>query len=416
LAPGWFPDYSSIARFCNDRGAFDLALQAAMTGLEHAPHHPLLHLRVAQSYDGLGQFERAVERCRMALALDPVPDVAAQTYATMALAYESAGDVENAVGNVLLGIETSPECVEPRVAYAGILGRSGAYAEAWRELEFFFIEERAWFRRRFGRPEWNGEEIAGRRLLVVHGQGVGDLVQMARYLPALRERAAEVALEVPPALHALAESLEGIRLVPKDRTPLEAVDVFCRAMALPRILGETGVNPAPAYLHAPADRVARWTERLGERRARRRVGLAWAGNPYHSSDHLRSLTLAAFERFAQIGDVEWVSLQVGPRGGEPAPAGMDIARFADDIRDFADTAAIASACDLVISIDTSVAHLAGATGTPVWVLLPARPEWRWPRAAAPSPWYRSMQLVHADRYGWAAALDRAAEALGASGG
>jgi hypothetical protein len=412
LAPGWFPDYSSIARFCNDRGAFDLALQAAVTGLEHAPHNPLLHLRVAQSYDGRGQFERAIERCRMALALDPVPDVAAQTLATMALAYESVGEIDEAVQTVRRGIEASPECVEPHVAYAGILGRSGAYAEAWRELEFNFIDERAWFRQRFGQAEWNGEDIAGRRLLVVHGQGMGDLVQTARYLPLLRERAAEVALEVPPAMHALIESLDGIRLVPKDRTPRESVDVFCRAMALPRILGETGDDAPPAYLHAPSDRATRWRDRLGRRRARLRVGVAWAGNPYHSNDHMRSLTLASLERLAHVDDVEWISLQVGPRSGEAAPAAMDLVRFPDDIHDFADTAALIGACDLVISIDTAVAHLAGAVGTPVWVLLPARPEWRWPRADAQAPWYRSMRLVHADRYGWATALERAAEALG----
>jgi len=412
LAPGWYPDYSSIARFCNEGGAFDLALQAAVNGLKHNARNPLLHLRVAQSYDGLGDATRALEACANALFLDPLPDVRAQTLATMALVLERAGRLEDARETAGRAVLASPDAIEPHVARGGILGRDAAYAQAWPEIEFFFVEERAWFRKRFGAPEWNGEDVAGKRLLVVNGQGAGDLLQMVRYVPELRARGADVTVEVPPSLASVVGTLPGITIAPKDTVARGAADVFARAMALPRILGETGAHPAGAYLHVPEAAAVRWRERLGARGGRLRVGLAWAGNPYHSNDHFRSLSLAAFAAFAGLEGIEWISLQLGPKAYEAAPAGLRLTRLHDEIRDFADTAAIVAACDLVISVDTAVAHLAGAIGAPVWVLLPARPEWRWPRSAEASPWYASMQLIHSDAGGWPAALERALALLG----
>jgi tetratricopeptide (TPR) repeat protein len=411
FAPGWYPDYSSIARFCNDSGAFELALQAAVNGLKHNARNPLLHLRVAQSYDGLGDSTRALEAGANALFLDPLPDVRAQTLATMALALERVGRLEDARETVGRAVLAAPDAIEPHVARGGIFGRDADYAQAWPEIEFSFVEERAWFRKRFGAAEWNGEDLAGKRLLLVNGQGAGDLLQMVRFAPALRARGAEVLVEVPPALAPVLGTVPGITLAPKDTVARDAVDVFARAMALPRILGETGAHPAGAYLHVPETAAARWRDRLGPRSGRLRVGLAWAGNPYHSNDHFRSLSLAAFAAFAGLDGIEWISLQVGPKAYEAAPAGLPLTRLHDEIRDFADTAAIVAACDLVISVDTAVAHLAGAIGAPVWLLLPARPEWRWPRSGETSPWYASMRLVHSGADGWPVALERAIERL-----
>jgi len=407
FAPGWFPDYSSIARFCNERAAFDLALQAALAGLKRNARDPLLHLRVAQSYDGLGDRTRALEACANALFLDPIPDVRAQTLATMALVLESAGRLDDARETIVRAIAASPDAIEPHVACAGIRGRDADFPAAWPELEFFFLEERAWFRKRFGLPEWNGEELAGKRLLVVHGQGAGDLIQMARYLPGLRARAAEVTVEVPPSLAPAIGTIGGVTLAAKDTVDRGAFDAFARAMALPRILGETGATPSGAYLAVPEAAAARWRERLGPGTARLRVGLVWAGNPYHSNDHFRSLTLAAFETFAALEGIEWISLQLGPKAFEAAPAGLALTRLHDEIRDFGDTAAIVAACDLILSVDTAVAHLAGALGVPVWLLVPARPEWRWPRSVEASPWYASMRLVQSGAEGWPVALERA---------
>lgn len=411
LPPGWFPDYSTIARFCNDKGAFDLALQAAHAGIARNPREPLLHLRLAQTYDGLGEAERAIASCDAALALDPSADTRAKVLAARALALESAGRIDEALASARRGIDAAPECLEPHRAYGSILAHGGAFLAAWPELAFYFLDERAWFRRRFGVAEWSGEELGDRRLAIVHGQGAGDLLQMARYLPRLRARAAELIVEVPAALAPVLGGLDGITFVAKDTYVRAPSDAFARAMALPQILAETGEVPSLAYLHVTADRRERWHARLGPRRGRLRVGLVWAGNPYHSHDHFRSLPLAAFAPLAAIDDVDWISLQVGPRSFEAPPPGLPLAVLRDEIRDFADTAAIVESCDLVIAVDTAVAHLAGAVGTEVWVLLSARPEWRWPRTGEASPWYASMRLVHGDARGWPDAIERVAERL-----
>jgi tetratricopeptide (TPR) repeat protein len=411
LPPGWFPDYSTIARFCNERGAFDLALQAALAGIARNPREPLLHLRLAQTYDGRGEPERAIATCDAALALDPSADTRAQLLAARALALESAGRIDEALASARSGIDASPESLEPHRAYGSILAHGGALLAAWPELAFYFLEERAWFRRRFGVAEWNGEELGERRLAIVHGQGAGDFLQMARYLPRLRARAAELIVEVPPALAPLIGRCDGVTFVAKDTFVRGPGDAFGRAMVLPQILAETGDVPSPAYLRAPEDRLERWRARLGRRRARLRVGLVWAGNPYHSHDHFRSLPLATFAPLAAVDDVEWIALQVGPRSFEAPPPGFALAVLRDEIRDFADTAAIVASCDLVIAVDTAVAHLAGAIGAEVWVLLSTRPEWRWPLAGEQSPWYASMRLVHCDARGWPATIERVAEAL-----
>ncbi len=414
LAPGWYPDYSTIARLCCERGAFDLALAATRAGLEHNPRDPLLHLRLAQIHDANGDAEAALAATTSALGLDPSADTRAQILAAQALVLERMGRFEAALATAGRAILAAPESIEAHQSAGAILARGGDYAAAWPELAFFFLDELAWFRRRFGGPEWDGAELADRRLVVVHGQGAGDLVQMARYLPRLRERAAEVILEVPPALAPLFGSIAGVTIVPKDTFVRAPGDAFVRAMALPQLLRESGADPAPPYLEVDPGLVAAWSAHLGPRTGRLRVGLAWAGNPYHSHDHLRSLSPAAFAPVASTPEVEWVSLQVGPRAYDPLPAGFALRRLQQPVRDFADTAAIMASCDLVLAVDTAVAHVAGAIGAPVWLLLAARPEWRWPRAGERSPWYASMRLIHADARGWPGAIERAGDLLRAA--
>jgi hypothetical protein len=412
LTSNWEPDFAAIARFCNEKGAFDLALAAADAGLRRSPRNALLQLRRVESLDGLGDFEGALAAANAALAATPSDDVRALLHSACALAAESLGRLDEAARAACRAIELSPNLVEPHCTYGGILGRSGAFERAWPELEFFWLGERAWFRRRFGRAEWNGEPLGARRLLVVHGQGAGDLIQMARYLPRLRELAGDVVVEATPALIELVAGIPGLTVAPRDTVVWTAPDAFARAMALPRLLGATA-DGGGAYLHVPSARRERWAARLGPPDGRRRVGLVWAGNPFNTGDRLRSIKLAAFAPLAGVAGVRWISLQVGARAGDPAPPGLALERFHGEIADFSDTAALAAACDLVIAVDTAVAHLAGALGVPVWLLLAARPEWRWPRSGERSPWYAGTRLVHAARTGWEPAIARVAAELAA---
>jgi hypothetical protein len=230
----------------------------------------------------------------------------------------------------------------------------------------------------------------------------------------LRERAAEVLLECPPAMTELLRPFPGItEIFPFDGAPRERFDAFARVMTLARLCGEEGTPGTSGlpYLVADAARRRRWATRLAGPAGVRRVGIAWAGNPLHENDRRRSIPLAAFAPLATVPNVQYVALQVGARAADPAPPDLALLRPAEAIRDMADTAAIVAQLDLVISADTSVAHLAGALGVPVWLVLPWRPDWRWSPTASTTPWYPTMRLFHAGEPSFSTVLAAVAEAL-----
>jgi tetratricopeptide (TPR) repeat protein len=257
--------------------------------------------------------------------------------------------------------------------------------------------------RHFSAPRWNGTEpLAGKTLLVHAEQGLGDVIQFCRYLPLLAAQGASVVFEVMPSLKALLRTLPAaIRLVGRGE-PLPPVDYYCPLLSLP-LAFDTRLDTIPAqvpYLAAEQPRTASWMQRLGALPGLR-VGIAWQGNL--AVERLiwargRSIPLAALEPLAQLPGVSLVSLQKGP--------GLEQLRnvpFADQIIDlsadldrgpysFLDTAAVMAGLDLVISSDTSIAHLAGALGRPVWTVLAASPEWRWGLERSDCPWYPSMRL------------------------
>ena len=185
-------------------------------------------------------------------------------------------------------------------------------------------------------------------------------------------------------------------------------------MSLARLCGEDGTpgHSGVPYIAADAARRAAFAERIGAANGERlRTGIAWAGNPSHPNDRRRSIALDAFAPLAAVDGVAWYSLQHGARADDPAPAGLALTRFDGAIGDMSDTAAIIAQLDLVISADTAVAHLAGAMGVPVWLLLPWRPDWRWSPVANGTPWYPATRLFHAAEPGWTNVLAAAAGAL-----
>jgi hypothetical protein len=297
-----------------------------------------------------------------------------------------------------------------------LLAWRGDFPAAWPELECHWLDERLHFRERFpDLPEWNGEPIDGSRLLIVHGQGLGDYLQMIRYVPQVRERCAEILLECPAPLLGLMRSLPDIAEVfVAGSAPRARFDAFARAMTLARLCNEDGApgHSGVPYLRAGALSPA-LAARIGPRDGRLRAGIAWAGNPVHQNDRRRSIPLAEFAPFADVANTQWFSLQYGPRAGDDAPSGLTLTRFGDAIGDMSDTAAIVAQLDVVICADTGVAHLAGALGVPVWLLLPRRPDWRWSPSAADSPWYPSMRLFHAGEPSWKPVIQEAAGALAA---
>jgi tetratricopeptide (TPR) repeat protein len=267
------------------------------------------------------------------------------------------------------------------------------------------------------RPLWLGEEpIEGRTLLLHAEQGLGDAIQFVRYVPLLAERGARILLRAAPELKAIFESLEGVQRVLSTGQRLPRYDLHCPLMSLPLACGTTleSVPGRVPYLSAPPRRVAAWRRRLGDA-TRPRIGLAWSGNPAHPSDHQRSLRLERLRPLLQRSGLEIVSLQKQVRDEDrEALAASDVTHLGEELGDFADLAALVSLLDLVVSVDTAVAHLAGALARPVWILLPFCPDWRWLLGREDSPWYPTARLFRQTRPGdWEDVIARLAGALGA---
>jgi tetratricopeptide (TPR) repeat protein len=245
---------------------------------------------------------------------------------------------------------------------------------------------------RFRAPLWLGREpLDGKTILLHAEQGFGDTLHFCRYAALAAAEGARVALQAPRPLLPLLQGLDGVAHLVSDFDPLPPFDLHCPLMSLPLAFGTTlDAIPGPtAYLQPPPDRVAAWRERLGEAKGPR-IGIAWFGKPTHVSDAARSIALARFVDALPQG-AEIVSLHDRTRLGDPMTA-YPIRRFEGELRDFADTAALASQLDLVISVDTSVAHLAAAIGRPTFVLLPFAPDWRWLLDRGDSPWYPAARL------------------------
>jgi ADP-heptose:LPS heptosyltransferase len=261
-------------------------------------------------------------------------------------------------------------------------------------------------------PMWLGaESVAGKTLVVCQDEGLGDAIQFARYVPLLAARGARVILVVDKPLRPLLSGLGGVsECLPKSPdTPLPAHDFHVPISSLPMAFGtELDTIPAEFYLPDPRpDRMQAWDERLGAR-AKLRVGIVWSGNPKHKNDHNRSISLQALSDILDL-DATFISLQKEPRpeDAETLRERAEIVDLTADLTDFAETAALLSCLDLVIAVDTSVAHLAAALGRPTWILLPFVPDYRWLLGRDDSPWYPTVRLFRqTERRDYRSVVDR----------
>jgi tetratricopeptide (TPR) repeat protein len=283
----------------------------------------------------------------------------------------------------------------------------GDFAGGWAKYEWRWKDRDDWAP--LPLPVWDGRvSLAGKTLLLHAEQGLGDTIQFARYVPALAARGARVVLGVGPALKPLLGGLEGVAAIVSEGDPLPAVDLQYPMASLPLAFATdlAGIPQSVPYLKADPGRVAHWRERLpGEAP---RIGLVWSGSRAHVNDHNRSLRLRQLAPILGRGEVCFVGLQQDIRDIDaPDVAAAPMLGLGRAFRDFSDTAAVVSQLDLVISVDTSVAHLAGALACRLWVLLPFVPDWRWLLEREDSPWYPTARLFRQPKPGdWASVIER----------
>jgi Flp pilus assembly protein TadD len=337
-------------------------------------------------------------------------------------ALEEVGRREEAMVHYRRAAALAPDAVSPPWNVALLQLLTGDYTAGWPGYEHRWRQRlQRSVHRQFGQPMWDGSDLGGRRLLLHAEQGFGDALQFARYAALAASRGGRVFVECHPPLARLFRSLAGVdRVVPRGEGPLPPFDVHCPFMSLPMVFGTTlATVPAEVpYLRATPAAANRWRRRLAAEPPGRRVGLVWSGDAKHQKDRDRSVLLAMLAPLAAAPGVRFYSLQFGPPAEAAAapPPGMSLTDWTGELDDFADTAGLASQLDLVVTVDTAVAHLAGALGRPTWVLVPFAPDWRWLLDRDDSPWYPTMRLFRQRTKGdWAHPIARVAEALRAWG-
>lgn len=390
---------------------FEEALQSYEQVLAIKPDHAAAHSNRGNALRELDRFEEALQAYERALAIAPEY---AEAYSNRGVLFYVWNRPKEAWKSLSEALAIRPNLAGARQnrAYAALL--AGDFARGWLEHEWRWEPgaSLARNRRHFEAPLWLGGELAGKTILLHAEQGLGDTLQFCRYAILVAERGAKVILEVPAALASLLSQLDGVSQVVMAGDPLPTFDCHCPLMSLPLAFGTT-VATIPArvpYLRSDQAKVRFWRHRLGEEHRRLRVGLVWSGGlklrPELSRvNRRRNIPLAALESLRHP-EIEFYSLQKGqPAESELARlvadnwCGPELVNFGNLLKDFSDTAALVENLDLIISVDTAVAHLAGALGKPVWVLNRFDTCWRWLVDRTDSPWYPTLRLYRQEQVG-----------------
>jgi tetratricopeptide (TPR) repeat protein len=360
------------------------------------PNFAEAHCNLGNALQAMRQRDEAVVSYRRAIELRP--DYA-DGWANLGTTLHHNGHFEEAVVVLRRAIALAPHHANAHSGLGILLLMRGELGEGWDEYEWRLrSSERTG--PKFPEVPWRGDSLSGKHIYVQAEQGFGDTLQFARYIPLLAARAGKVTLRVHQQLVTLLrESLPGIDVL-GDRGTVAPYQCDAVLLSLPRLL-RTRLETIPAevpYLRAPAEPARKWQQRLAGLQGLK-IGLVWAGNPEHVNDTRRSVDLKMLAPLFDIPGTSFVSIQHGPRAADlkklkRKPAIEDLG---SQFEDFTETAAAVSALDLIVTVDTSVAHLAGALGKPVWVILPWVTDWRWLLGREDNPWYPTMRLFRQKR-------------------
>ena len=395
-------------------GRYDEALADFDAALGAAPQDPMALYNRANALFGLGRYAESLAAYDRVVALVPQHAVAWNNRGNTLTALKRHQD---AVASFTQAIALQPDYADAHFNRSLALLATGDYLRGFSEFEWRWKRTgMAHVRHNYGRPLWLGEQPLDRKTILLHSeQGLGDTIHFARYVRLLARSGAKVVLEVQGELKPLLSRLDGLSSIRARGETLPPFDVHCPlgSLALAFKTELAGVPAEIPYLAADEDRIAKWRPRI-EGLATPRIALVWSGNTAHANDRNRSIPLARLAPLWTSGRARIVSLQREVRGedAEILRASPNIIHFGDELADFVDTAAIVALCDLVISVDTSVAHLAAAMGRPVFVLLPFSPDWRWTLDRDTSPWYPAARLFRQPELGdWDSVIARVAGEL-----
>ncbi|MDP6598300.1 MAG: tetratricopeptide repeat protein [Candidatus Poribacteria bacterium] len=396
----------------------DEAEMTLQTALRLNPEHAPSYSKLGDMFDEKGDTEQAIQHYRRGLLIQPNDFI---TRANLGVALIHQGEIDGAITELRSAISLNPTSAEAHFNLSSLLLLSGNYKEGWPEYEWRLELDSSTLMRnqQFTKPRWNGEQLDGQKVLIYNEQGFGDGIQFVRFLNLVEDRGGRVILETDPTLLDLFQQLNRlpvVETVTQKKTPptdLDTLDYDCYTslISLPHLFGlELEDIPAPmSYLEVPTDKTVE-----GVTGSECRIGLVWAGSRAHGNDKNRSIDLQQFKPLLSRNDCRFYSLQVGRESDQQRQIfeQYQVVDLSPQLTDFALTAAAIQQLDLVITVDTSVAHLAGALGKAVWIVLPYVPDWRWLLDRDDSPWYPSMRLFRQTQAGdWPGVFSRVSEAL-----
>lgn len=422
LDPDYAEVYNNLGIALKDQEQFAEAIANFEQAIRLEPDFAEAYYNLANSLRDEARSAEAIENYRQAVHFKP----------DFAEAYNHLGGVLNAKGeyaeviendkaieNYRRALQIKPNFAEAHWNLSLALLRTGRFTEGWKEYEWRLNPDLKMtaYPHCYEIPRWDGSCFTGMRLLVHCEQGLGDTLHFARYLPMVKARGGTVILEIRKPLYRLLQSFPGVdELVEAsfDNKPAVKFDYHVSLMDLPKIFATTlATIPAEVpYIHAYPTKAEYWRKKLTG--ADFKVGVVWAGSPTHGNDRYRSCTLKHFAPLTEVDGVRLYGLQKGAAAAQAEEAAdeMAITNLGTEFEDFTDTAAAIENLDLVISVDTSVLHLAGAMGKPVWALLPFSPDWRWMLDRQDSPWYPTMKLFRQKKWGqWEPVFQSVAEEL-----
>ena len=394
----------------HQEGRYEDAVERISEAIRLKEGDEIYHYNLAMAYDALGEDEKAADNFEKVLEINLDYNKAHIAHYNLGVFYSERGQIKEALKHYDEAVFLDSAFYDARWNRALCLLLQGNFEEGWKEYHCRFKKKSPTDTRVFDKPEWEGEALEGKTLLVLSEQGFGDNIQFVRYLSKIEGR---VVLECRDELRALFEKVGGVdEFVEREKgvVPNVEFDYYIHLMDLPRVFGTTGENiPAEIpYLKADDGLVEKFREGMD---GDFKVGIVWAGNPEQASDKNRSVEFEMFRELRKIPGVSLFSLQKGEASKQIDVS--DVVDMGAKIKNFSDTAAIIENLDLIISVDTSVAHLAGAMGKPTWVLLGFLPDWRWFLGREDSPWYPGMKLFRQRRKGdWKGVFENVKRELG----
>jgi Tfp pilus assembly protein PilF len=373
--------------------------------------YPEAHNNLGNALQDQGRFTEALPAYRRALELRPGY---LDAFKHLGNALRVLGRLDEAIDCYSNALRLAPDHVLLHMSRAMVWIQMGDLVRGWNECEWRLRADDSPIPK-FAQPVWDGSALDGQSILIHAEQGLGDTIQFIRYVPMIAARGGRVIVACSPLLRGITGSCPGVAQVVTTGDPLPDFACYAPVLSLPRILGTT-LQTIPArvpYLYADRERIARWRSELGAIEGIK-LGIVWQGNPQHTRDRERSFRLAQLEPLARVTGVRLFSLQKNAGTDQIAAVAnrFPVTDLGSRLEDFVDTAAALCSLDLVISPDSSPAHLAGALGVPVWLALPYVADWRWMSDRDDSPWYPTMRLFRQRRFGdWDEVFQRLAAEL-----